>query len=90
MLAEDKMNPAAILSHFINDEEEYREVARMFNASLPGGLSEEEQDKAFTETVRRVKKNSLAQKGRQVQSFDELQKIVRAQKELDGLTLRLS
>ncbi len=42
------LNPAAILNHFINDEEQYKEVAALFNASLKESLNNEEQKKALS------------------------------------------
>ena len=45
------VNPAGILSRFINDEDQYKEVASLFNASLKESLNNEEQKKAFAETV---------------------------------------
>lgn len=54
-----RVEPAAILNHFINDEEQYKEVAALFNASLRESLGNEEQRKAFAETVRRVKNTAL-------------------------------
>ena len=33
------LNPAAILNHFINDEEQYKEAAALFNASLQESLN---------------------------------------------------
>ena len=45
------VNPAGILSRFINDEDQYKEVAALFNASLKESLNNEEQKKAFAETV---------------------------------------
>ena len=53
------VNPAGILSRFINDEDQYKEVAALFNASLKESLNNEEQKKAFAETVMKVRKNSL-------------------------------
>ncbi len=50
------VNPASILNHFIDDEGNYREVAALFNASLEESLSNEEQKKAFSETVLRIKR----------------------------------
>ena len=40
---EGNLNPAAILSRFINDEDQYKEVAALFNASLKESLNNEEQ-----------------------------------------------
>lgn len=84
-----EIKPAGILNHFINDEEEYREVAALFNASLKESLNNEEQKKAFSETVRKVKKNSLDWAGRQTRDIQEFQRIVREQAALGNLYISL-
>ena len=89
-LRQGEVKPAEILNHFINDDDEYREVAVVFHTRLSGSMTQEETDKAITDTVRRVKNNSLKAKGRQVRDFGELQQILKAQKELDSLHITLS
>lgn len=84
-----EIQPAGILNHFINDEEEYREVAALFNASLKESLNNEEQKKAFSETVRRVKKNSLDWAGKQAKDILEFQRIIQAQAALGSLHISL-
>ncbi len=84
-----KVNPAAILNHFINDEEEYREVAMLFHASLKESLSNEEQKKAFLETVVKVKKNRLDRDSRQARDIGELQRIIKEQAALRSLNISL-
>ena len=42
------LNPAAILSHFINDEEQYKEAAALFNASLQESLNNEGAEKGIS------------------------------------------
>lgn len=81
------LNPAGILNHFINDEKQYKEVAGLFNASLKEELSPEEQRKAFSEIVKKVKKNSLDEESRKAADIGQLQKIIRAQNELKNLNL---
>ena len=49
-------NPAEILNHFINDEEQYQEVAALFHTNLTEGMTREEQKKAFQEIVVRVER----------------------------------
>ena len=83
------VNPASILNHFIDDEGNYREVAALFNASLEESLSNEEQKKAFSETVLRIKKNSLDHQIRHAEGLDELQKLIRDQAELANLHISL-
>jgi len=80
-----EVNPASILNYFINDEEQYKEVAALFHASLKESLNNEEQKKAFSETVVRVKKNSLDYASRQASEISELQRIIREQAALKSL-----
>lgn len=87
--AAGNLNPAAILSRYINDEDQYREVAALFNAGLKESLSGEEQKKAFSETVYKVKKNSLDAASRSAKSIGELQEIIRQQAELKKIQITL-
>ncbi|MGN0371352.1 MAG: DNA primase [Enterocloster sp.] len=83
------LNPAAILSRFINDEDQYKEVAALFNASLRESLNNEEQKKAFAETVVKVKKNSLDIASRNAKDIAQLQEIIRQQAALKQLHISL-
>lgn len=83
------VNPAGILSRFINDEDQYKEVAALFNASLKESLNNEEQKKAFAETVRRIKKNSLDDQIRRASDLNELQRLIREQAGLSSLVITL-
>lgn len=83
------VNPAAILNHFIDDEGSYKEVAALFNASLEESLNNEEQKRAFSETVKRIKKNSLEERIRRASDLDELQALIREQAELGSLSILL-
>ncbi len=87
--ARGEVNPAAILDHFINDQEEYKTVASLFHARLKESLSGEEQNKAFTETVYKVKKNSLDEASRTATDIAQMQDIIRAQSELKRLHISL-
>ena len=55
---EEKINPAAILSRF-TDAEEQKEIAAIFNTHLKYGLSSEDEDKALSDVVRKVKLASI-------------------------------
>lgn len=87
--AHGDLNPARILNHFINDEEQYKEVAALFNASLKESLNNEEQQKAFSETVLRVRKNSLDYASRNAVDIPELQRIIREQAALKTLHITI-
>ena len=83
------LNPAAILSRFINDEDQYKEVAALFNASLKESLNNEEQKKAFAETVMKVRKNSLDTASRNAKDIAQLQEIIKQQAALKQLHISL-
>jgi len=57
-LEDKKVNPAAIVSRFEN-EEEHREVAALFNTKLEEIESKQEKEKALTDIVVKVKQNSI-------------------------------
>ena len=82
-------NPAGILNHFINDEEEYKEVAALFHTTLKDISSREEREKALEETVRRVKRHSLDEASRNASDIETLQEIIRKQAELSQLHISL-
>ena len=83
------VNPAGILSRFINDEDQYKEVAALFNASLKESLTNEEQKKAFAETVMKVRKNSLDTASRNAKDIAQLQEIIKQQAALKQLHISL-
>ncbi|MBE7721506.1 DNA primase [Lacrimispora indolis] len=83
------LNPAEILNHFINDEDQYRAVAGLFHASLKESLDNEEQKKAFSETIMKVKKNSLDHASRHAAGIIELQNIIKEQAALKDLHISL-
>lgn len=87
--AAGNLNPAGILNHFINDEEQYKEVAALFNANLKESLNNEEQKKAFSETVLRVRKNSLDEASRNATDIGELQRIIGEQAALKQLRITI-
>ena len=87
--AAGNLNPAEILNHFINDEEQYRVVAGLFNASLKESLDNEDQKKAFSETIMKVKKNSLDYASRNAAGIEELQRIIKEQAALKDLHISL-
>lgn len=83
------LNPAGILNHFINDEEQYKEAAALFNADLKESLNNEEQKKAFSETVLRIRKNSLDEASRGAADMEKLQQIIKEQAALKTLRITI-
>ena len=88
-LEEGQVNPGRILNYFINDGEQYKEVASLFNARLEGSFSTEERKKAFIKTVLEVKKNSLDYASTNVKDIKELQEIIKKKEELRKLHISL-
>mgnify|MGYP000533169157 CR=1 FL=1 len=83
------LNPAEILNHFINDEEQYKEVAGLFHANLKESLNNEEQKKAFSDTVLKVRKHSLDEASRHAVDIVQLQKIIQEQASLKTLHIEI-
>lgn len=82
---EGDVNPARLLNSF-PDSEEQREVASLFNATIHLE-NQQEQDRAFADTLLRIKQESLAEKNRTWDPSDlqGLQELVKAKKELEDL-----
>ena len=82
---EGDVNPARLMNAFI-DSEEQREVSSLFNATIHLETPEE-QNRAFSDTVIRIKEESLKERNRKWNPADmqELQAIIKAKKELEDL-----
>ena len=82
---EGQVNPARLLNSF-TDSEEQREVASLFNATIHLE-TQQEQDRAFADTLLRIKAESIAEKNRNLDPTDMagLQQIIREKKELEEL-----
>ncbi|MGI6069081.1 MAG: DNA primase [Blautia sp.] len=77
------VNPARLLNQFV-DSEEQNKVASMFNASIPLE-TDEERNKAFADTILRIKQDSLDYQNAHLVPTDMegLQKMFRKKKELE-------
>lgn len=82
---EGDVNPAKLLNAF-TDSEEQREVSSLFNATIHLE-NEEEQQRAFADTVLRIREESLKEKNRNLDPSDMngLLDIIKAKKELEDL-----
>lgn len=83
------INPPKIISSF-TDEESHREVARLFNTELPGGMDSKEKNKALDDIVKRIVANSLNVKSKNIQDANELQQIMLKQNEIKTLHISLN
>ena len=84
-----KVNPAQIISRF-EEEEEQREVASLFHATIKNVDSDADKKKVLKETVVRVKQNSIQYRSRQLEPTDlkGLQALVVDKRKLEQLQIR--
>lgn len=82
------VNPAAIISTY-ESEDDHKEVASIFNSELSEDLNDQEKVKAINETLIKVKKNSLEFQSRNVKDINELQNILKEQKQLQNIHIEL-
>ncbi|MDO5362001.1 MAG: DNA primase [Eubacteriales bacterium] len=82
---EGDVNPAKLLNAF-TDSEEQREVSSLFNATIHLE-NEEEQQRAFADTILRIKDESLKEQNRNLDPSDMngLLDVIKAKKELEEL-----
>jgi len=84
------LNPASIINKFIDEEENHKVVASLFNAKLQVDLSNEEQIKACEETIIRIKKSYLEYKSQTIKDLSELQEIINEKENLTKLKIKLN
>lgn len=84
-LEEGKVEPAAIISRF-TQEEDHRQVAALFNSKLNDIESKAEKEKALTDIVVKVKENSLSNGSSEVpEGMDPLMKVIADKKAIENL-----
>ncbi|MEG1991924.1 MAG: DNA primase [Acetivibrio sp.] len=82
------VTPAKILNQF-ESKEEQTEAASLFNTSLSRDMNPVEREKAFNEIVIRIKKYSLDYTSKHVTEIEQLQKIIKEQRNLQKLHISL-
>lgn len=89
---EHQVTPAKIINHFESTEEQ-KEIASLFNANLRVEMTDAQMQKAFEDTVLKIKKYSLDEKSkRAIENNDilEFQRIIREQADLQKLHISLN
>lgn len=87
-----KVVPAKIMNYFESAEEQ-KEIASLFNTELRVEMNQSERQKAFEETVLKIKKHSLDEKSKEAiekNDIEELQQIIREQHNLQKLHISLN
>ena len=80
-LEKGKLEPAEIISHF-QDVEEQKMVAGMFQTDFKTDMGWKEKEKAVNELVFRIKERSIEQRTRTLTDMSQLQELIRQKKEL--------
>ena len=83
------VNPAKIIDYFTT-EEEHKQAAALFNASIREELSDSEKERAINETVRRIKANWCEVAGGKATDFNELMEISRIKQSLQNLHISIN
>ncbi len=83
------VNPAKIIDYFTT-EEEHKQAAALFNASIREELSDSEKERAVNETVRRIKANWCEVAGGKATDFNELMEISRIKQSLQNLHISIN
>ena len=86
--ATGQVMPARILNQ-VEDVEEQKTAASLFNTRLKTDDDPAVREKALNETVKRIKKNSLELKSRSVREIADLQKIIKEKAQLQKLYISL-
>lgn len=84
-ISNGSFNPAGIISMF-EDEEEQRQVAELFNATLPGIETVQEREKAFHDILMAVKHNSYEHvKIRAATDLNFMEQLISGKRKLEEL-----
>lgn len=86
-IEEKRVNPAELLTGFIEDEGQYAEVAKIFHAQLSGEPSGEEKNRGIRECILRVKRHSIDREMNETEDIGRIQTLANALKELERLNI---
>ena len=87
-LEEGDVVPAGIIGHF-EDAKDQAAVAAIFHTDFQRELSLEEKEKAINELVRKIKRHSLEEQGREVTDMDTLQRILTEKKNVENVHISM-
>lgn len=77
-----EINPSELISHFVNNEQDYKMISEIFHTGLEESVTKEEKEKIFSDLVRKVKSDSLRLAGRDASDLAAFQEIVKMQEKL--------
>ena len=71
------------------DEEEHKKVAALFVSPINSKLDKDELERAINDSVIKIKKESLEKKASSAKDINELQDIMKQQKDLERIQIKL-
>ena len=83
-----KVEPAAILDRFMEDEESRQTAAEIFHTEPAAGMTDQDRGKAFSDIVKNIKKNAL-EAALKTAGPEEYTKLLKEKKALEKLEIRL-
>ena len=81
-------NPASIMDQF-TDEEEHKKVAALFVSPFNKELEHDELERAINDSVLKIKKDSYERKAANAKDINELQELMKEQRELEKVHIKL-
>lgn len=81
-------NPASIMDQF-TDEEEHKKVAALFVSPFNKELEHDELERAINDSVLKIKKDSYERKAANAKDINELQELMKDQRELEKVHIKL-
>lgn len=82
-MEKDELEPARIIGHFTEIEEQNK-VASMFQTSFGSEIQADEKKKAITDLILKIKEHSIERQAGEITDLNELQKLVKQKKMLQG------
>lgn len=82
-MEKDELEPARIIGHF-TEVEEQNKVASMFQTSFGSEIQADEKKKAITDLILKIKEHSIERQAGEITDLNELQKLVKQKKMLQG------
>ena len=77
-----EINPSELISHFVNEEQDYKMISEIFHTNLEESGGKEKKEKIFSDLVRKVKLDSLRQASRDVSDLGDFQELMKMKETL--------
>ena len=85
----NNVNPGQIPNLFADNEDEFREVSSLFFSSTKESIEENNREQFLTDTVKRIKQESIERQLKLAASFEDLQRLTKAREEAEHIQIHL-